>query len=51
MPAVVAIYPDEVDSWHCGVTCKRRLCTLSSQIHKLEENIWQNALKFWKKPC
>ena len=51
MPAVVAIYPGEVDMRHCGVACKTRLRILSSQVHKLEENIWQNALKSWKKPC
>ncbi len=31
MPAVVAIYPDEVDGWHLGVTRKHRLRILSSQ--------------------
>ena len=32
MPAVVAIYPDEVDGWHFGVTRSHRLRVLSSKI-------------------
>ena len=51
MPAVVAIYPDEVDGWHPGAARSPRLRILSSQVHTLEEKIWQNALKLWKKPC
>ena len=31
MPAVVAIYPDEVDGWHCGAARKFRLRILSSE--------------------
>lgn len=49
MPAVVAIYPGEVDGRHCGAIRKDRLRILSSKTAKLEENIWQNALKLWKK--
>lgn len=51
MPAVVAIYPGEVDGWHCGAARKDRLRILSSKQLRMEEKIWQNALKLWKKPC
>ena len=51
MLAVVAIYPDEVDGRRCGAARKHRLRILSSKSLKMEEKIWQNALKLWKKPC
>ena len=51
MPVVVAIYPGEVDERHCGANRKDCLRILSSETTKMEENIWQNALKLWKKPC
>ena len=51
MLAVVAIYLGEVDGRRCGAIGKDRLRILSSKQQEMEENIWQNALKLWKKPC